>query len=142
MKEYETTIENQFRQLARLRDNYDNLADDIAGVDEQIGSVGDQDLEIDADFMIEDLLQQIKQEGLRFGNWKLKQEMMSDNLVLFDLKRGGWYKFAKTMEAHVIQGIKDQGPNNGKSINPLALLGLSPNGKVSGVQKTYVTSLY
>lgn len=52
--------------------------------------------------MIEDLLQQIKQEGLRFGNWKLKQETMSDNLVLFDLKRGGWYKFAKTIEAHVV----------------------------------------
>ena len=82
--------------------------------------------------MIEDLLQQIKQEGLRFGNWKLKQETMSDNLVLFDLKRGGWYKFAKTIEAHVVQGIKDQGPNNGKSINPLALLGLAPNGKVQG----------
>lgn len=50
-----------------------------------------------------------------------------------DLKRKGFYKFAKTQEAHVIQGIKDPGPSNGKELNPLAALGIQPVGQVKGV---------
>ena len=115
-----------------MEDNYRNLRDDIENVDQQIGSVGDQEVGIGAEFFIEELIQEIKQNGLKIGDWMIKQENISDHLLLYDLKRGGWYKFAKTMEAHVIQGIKDLGPNNGKSINPLALLGLAPNGKVRG----------
>ena len=40
-----------------MRNNYDNLADDVANVDDQIDSVGGQDLELDSEFFIEELLQ-------------------------------------------------------------------------------------
>ncbi len=48
----------------------------------------------------------------------------------------------KTQEPRVVQGIKDPGPSNGKRLNPLAALGISPVGTVKGVQKTFVTALY
>ncbi len=43
-----------------MTDNYRNLRDDIVNVDQQIGSVGDQDTGISAEFFIEELIQEIK----------------------------------------------------------------------------------
>ena len=79
---------------------------------------------------------------MKIGGWKLMQEKECDHLQIKDLVRGGWYKLGKTYEAHIVQGIKDPGPSNGNKLNPLAMLGIKPNGKVQGCQKTYITSLY
>ena len=91
--------------LARLRDNYENLAEDVENLDQEIGNVGDQDTAVGAEFFIEELIQEIRQKGLRVGNWFLKEDNLNDHFILYDSKRGGWYKFHKTVDAHVIQGI-------------------------------------
>jgi len=62
-----------------------------------------------------------------------------NQLFFIDTKEVGYYKFMKTKDAHVVKGMPDPGPSNGKAINPLALLGVCPAGKVSRTQKTFVT---
>ena len=92
--------------------------------------------------MLDELITEIKNKGLRIGDWQLLQSPECDHLLIADVVRGGWYKFGKTYEPHIIQGVKDPGPSNGKKLNPLAVLGISPCGKVEGSQKTFVTSLF
>lgn len=142
MSELETLIKAQFAELARLEANYKKLLEKLQSLNDQIGQLGSEETQVGAGEILEELLAEIKDNGLKIGGWKLVQERDCDHLLLKDLVRGGWYKFAKTYEAHIVQGIKDPGPSNGKKMNPLAILGIKPCGKVQGVQKTYITSLY
>ena len=70
------------------------------------------------------------------------EDPLSDSLILADLSNYGMYKFTKTSQVHVVQGVQDPGPSNGESLNPLAVLGYPPTGKTRGVSKTIVTKLY
>ena len=80
---------------------------------------------------IQELVDEIMQNGIKIGRWKLMYDLDYNDLFFIDLKERGYYKFSKTKAAHVIQGIDDPGPSNGKSINPLALLGAVPAGTMS-----------
>jgi hypothetical protein len=62
--------------------------------------------------------------------------------MFLDLQKKGFYKFSKTIEPHVIVGKNDPGPDNGKSLDPMALLGIAPTGYIKAVSKSFVTSLY
>ena len=75
---------------------------------------------------IQELVDEIMQNGIKIGRWKFMYDLDYNDLFFIDLKERGYYKFSKTKAAHVIQGIDDPGPSNGKSINPLALLGAVP----------------
>jgi hypothetical protein len=86
----------QIRTLERLNLNYERLRLEVNALDKDIAEIGSEDNAIGAEFVIDELVQTIKENGLRIGKWKMVEDPEYDNLYIYDTKELGWYKFIKS----------------------------------------------
>lgn len=58
--------------------------------------MGQEDVALGSEEIIEELLDEIKDKGIKIGKWRIKDDRDCGHLYLGDEQTGGWYKLEKT----------------------------------------------